>query len=473
MSCHGIQKRFACDRCRDQKLRCPRVDNNSQEPCARCQRASALCVTSGARPLGRPRTNPASTAVPGLTTSRGRPPRSQCNSDTSLLPSALEQQRPYGSKSTIVQTPEALEWPPHATIDTTNEYGHPDPMLDTRHAHVSPPQITEATFDGLDHLFGVLVANDDLTASLPASRSAQDGAPSFNLGLDEDRHGSSIHRANRSALANDMVLCGLQHDGAAGDAVPPVDAVQMSAPHTLISLSRLNEDLGQQLAKMDSCPSKPSPLMPHLCFAELSSSADNPVAKAVQTTTSFVAILKSLSPHGEPSDTWSISDSGISVATPGTCPAICPLSMATYLLVISTYLQLVQLFNAMFYRMAEFLGKVTGDTMGECQPRPEFRIAGLPSMPSGLYIKILIEIIEHQFESVESLMGLPAECRISARSTSFAGIFSDRNVSELLHLVMGEVDHETRGRPGAVMTGKSVLLLLRENIKSVQKLLRG
>lgn len=341
-------------------------------------------------------------------------------------------------------------------------------LLGTRHAHVSP----EATFDGLDHLFGVLVANDDLTASLPASRSAQDGAPSFNLGF-EDRHGGSMHTADRSVPDNDRVLCGLQHDGAAGDAVSPVDAVQMSAPHTLISLSRLNEDLGQQLAKMDSCPSKESPLMPHLCFAELSSSADNPIAKAVQTTTSFVAILKSLSLLGEPPDTWPTPDSRISVAAPGTCPAICPLSMATYLLLISTYLQLIQLFNTMFCRMAEFLGKVTGDTMGEFRPQPEFRIAGLPSMPSRLYIKILIEIIEHQFESVESLMGLPAECRISTRSTSFVGIFNDRSVSELLHLVMGEVDHEDRGRPGAVMTGKSVLLLLRENIKSVQKLLRG
>lgn len=49
-------KRFACDRCHDQKLRCPRpVDGgNAIVPCIRCQRAGTVCNISSPLKTGRP-----------------------------------------------------------------------------------------------------------------------------------------------------------------------------------------------------------------------------------------------------------------------------------------------------------------------------------------------------------------------------------------------------------------------------------
>ena len=49
-------KRFACDRCHDQKLRCPRpVDGGSATvPCIRCQRAGTVCNISSPLKTGRP-----------------------------------------------------------------------------------------------------------------------------------------------------------------------------------------------------------------------------------------------------------------------------------------------------------------------------------------------------------------------------------------------------------------------------------
>lgn len=47
-------KRYACDRCRDLKLRCTR--NTEEAPCDRCLRVDARCVTSSGRLLGRPPT---------------------------------------------------------------------------------------------------------------------------------------------------------------------------------------------------------------------------------------------------------------------------------------------------------------------------------------------------------------------------------------------------------------------------------
>ncbi|KFX97090.1 hypothetical protein V490_02965 [Pseudogymnoascus sp. VKM F-3557] len=46
-------RRSACDRCREHKLRCLR-DNVNQEPCRRCSRAGANCITGQALPAGRP-----------------------------------------------------------------------------------------------------------------------------------------------------------------------------------------------------------------------------------------------------------------------------------------------------------------------------------------------------------------------------------------------------------------------------------
>ncbi|KAF8849210.1 hypothetical protein BDZ45DRAFT_753007 [Acephala macrosclerotiorum] len=46
-------KRFACDRCHDQKLRCTRPQEN--EPCVRCAKAGVHCNVSAAQRTGRPR----------------------------------------------------------------------------------------------------------------------------------------------------------------------------------------------------------------------------------------------------------------------------------------------------------------------------------------------------------------------------------------------------------------------------------
>lgn len=49
-------KRFACDRCHDQKLRCPRPVNGGSAtvPCIRCQRAGTVCNISSPLKTGRP-----------------------------------------------------------------------------------------------------------------------------------------------------------------------------------------------------------------------------------------------------------------------------------------------------------------------------------------------------------------------------------------------------------------------------------
>lgn len=49
-------KRFACDRCHSQKLKCPRSSKGSEakEPCNRCHKAGVRCNISATQKTGRP-----------------------------------------------------------------------------------------------------------------------------------------------------------------------------------------------------------------------------------------------------------------------------------------------------------------------------------------------------------------------------------------------------------------------------------
>ncbi|KAF7592216.1 hypothetical protein BBP40_000487 [Aspergillus hancockii] len=48
------KRRLACERCRDQKLKCIRRDENDFEPCVRCLQAQAECIISLRKTPGRP-----------------------------------------------------------------------------------------------------------------------------------------------------------------------------------------------------------------------------------------------------------------------------------------------------------------------------------------------------------------------------------------------------------------------------------
>lgn len=53
-------RRFACDRCRSQKLRCERrIVPNSSNSCNRCVKSRVKCITSPPRRMGRPKQQPA------------------------------------------------------------------------------------------------------------------------------------------------------------------------------------------------------------------------------------------------------------------------------------------------------------------------------------------------------------------------------------------------------------------------------
>jgi hypothetical protein len=340
----------------------------------------------------------------------------------------------------------------------------------------------EAPLDTIEHFFRFLPPDNELGGVATAGATMEDRYGCFGAEGKSDQHCNAVDNTIGS-LHDDTDTPGqIQHDLGAGEAVVS-DAVLLGGHDALISLSRLNVSVSQQLAKFDSYPWHDAPLMQSLCFSKINATADNPVAEALQATTRFVAILKSLS-HSKCNQafgTRSFLDLCVSsnhgsnarddVTSLGGTPAPSPFCAATYLLLLSSYIQIVHLFNAMFRRMAEVLGDMTEEAISKFQPQPDFRVAGLPTMPSRLYLKILMQIIDDQIESIECLMGISAECCLSGRAPARKGIFSDQDVSALLENIMGQGNGSSSA--SSAFQGKLIVVSLRESIATVKELLRG
>ncbi|KAK4164412.1 hypothetical protein QBC43DRAFT_50272 [Cladorrhinum sp. PSN259] len=438
MSTYAIHKRYACDRCRDQKLRCLRDEHNGpDEACARCQRAGALCVTSDARPLGRPRstvsnTNTNNSADPLHPRKRAR------GSVTSLAPSSKFAETPTSTPTSTATTAAA---PPMMSWLTTTA------MPDS--ASLSPLALGDASFE---NLFGLTSPGGDMA-----------GYHMYDAG---------------------QMLMGSPCDDVIGDQLELErdslsESPAVSVTDTLLALSSLSESVTRQLSKIDSYPWQSPQMMQSACSAKSNSTVDNPVAEALHSTASFMTILKRLSPAPTPRSpgAWSASDSGVSAMGSSTnngsaASPPSPLNTATYLLLLSTYLQVMQLFNIMFCRLAEYLSDATEESLNGFRTQSEFRVAGLPAMPNRLYIKVVVQVIDHHVEGIERSMGLAAEYRVSGRASPAMGIFSGQDVIGLLQTVMGARNGGDGGQENK-NTGRSLVVSLRDNMAKVQELLRG
>jgi hypothetical protein len=309
---------------------------------------------------------------------------------------------------------------------------------------------TQASMDSMEHFFGMVLPDGEFGQMMTSTTTPQTEGSSFPTDLETtrscdlmDHSVSGSHPNHSKATPSDA-----QSDGTTLGR----GSSSSSNQEALISLSRLNESVSQQLSKIDSYPWHAPPAMQRLCSAKINSTTDNPVAETLQITTQFAVILGSL---GAQRNTASSS-----------------LGAATYLLLLSSYLQIVQLYDTIFRRIAEFLEDDVGTHeagagTADLELQHEFRVAGLASMPPRLYLKLVVQILVHQLEAIECLVGLPADCCVSGRAPARKGIFSDEDVSALLETVMGDTNDGN-----SAFKGRWMVVSLRENMMAVKEFLR-
>lgn len=449
----AVTKRAACDRCRDQKLRCPRV-NSATEPCNRCLRAHAICVTSSSRPNGRPRISP-------LPVAQRIPTGSGVTGGVLSLTSARPSTRARSANGdrTPVQSNIPL-WSPTASFD------------------VYPDFFSSSTFPSTSHAdFSAQVESSKSQTSSPGPR--QSGVTSLVelqlLGDGHDGEPNAMEMERGISVADDGFLehiANYDHNHSVGGAMQPINGMGVEEQNVTtatlvdprIRLSKLSEVVVQQLNRVGTYSWRPSQVQAS-CTAKGQGMDQNPLAQVLQSNSELAAILQQMRcsrrSHEQPGST----NAGSTSPSIGDLP-----SASTILLVLATWLQLLELYDKLFGHFRAILQEMPLDALRGAMPVGMIGLCvpGLSLMQGDLSIKIMVQVINHQLESVEALLGLPDEYCVVSRSGTGIGkshtttVFSslDLEASQLFQTVMKDMPN------GA---GKATITSLGDKIKAVQR----
>lgn len=432
-------QRSACDRCRGQKVRCPRSDQSKDgESCARCIRVGIQCVTSSSRPLGRPRIAGVTERGPKRIEREKTLPRILSgNSASPRLPSTTTEGLQLGSD---LWTPSYLNPASGHLLDMSNANG-----LDVE--DLAPSSIFETN---AEPAFDVQLPPHDVL---------------FDLGPMMEP--PECYQDDLSWLTVPKSLC----------SGPPLESSEPA--DTLTALSILNWDISRQISQIDVhfC----GPVNPiSNCFDQLHDPKGNPAEAMLQSTSRFVTILENLNPlpltpneptHISTKHPPSTSDSGDPNSNSKPVETresaeLKPLSTPVVLMVLSSYILLLGLYDTVFIRVRDSLSRLD-DICAFFQDTPAIRVDGLSSMKLHLYAKIIIQIVEHHFGRLEFLLGLPVEFGLSGQPPRSNGLLGTAELSHLLHVSMTQ----KTGDPGT--SGRSALQSFKNNLRALQAMLPG
>ncbi|KAJ0166069.1 hypothetical protein CTA2_8847 [Colletotrichum tanaceti] len=400
-------KRYACDRCREQKLKCPRTQSENGS-CDRCIRLRAMCVTSTGRPLGRP---------PIHATHRGGQP---------------EDAHPplYDARNSRVSACRGL----HVAMDTAFAQTRQNQPMDSGPPPPPPPPAPPSLYFAnnrvSDHATTTTTTTSamwldpsNFSSSLSASQvpafssprasshvfSSELSVPDIDFGHLNDMGDATLDRDLQGPMtdADDKV------SDPSGIATPSTS----DAGNTAVYASGLLASLSHQLAELKG--QSWDTWNPHLTKdafhlrhePESTGSRDVMVWNTVlNVTMRFATILQMLSPSPPP-----------------------PLSLA--LMLLSTYVQFGDLFDTIFARLGECLNEGPGPGLPSAAP------PYLLTQPTSIQLKMMTQVFEYQMHTVERLMGLPVEYRVWNQDNptdAEAGILGGEETLEVVRVVMGQ-----------------------------------
>ncbi|RDW74768.1 hypothetical protein BP6252_05910 [Coleophoma cylindrospora] len=446
-------KRSACDRCRSQKLRCPPRENGSQA-CMRCTRAGVQCVTIHSKPLGRPaavlapQPNPRPAGEAGSKGIQNTSRAAQAPTAPSVHPPTLE-------------TPLSSSWP--WLVQEGSE-------LDFLPSQDGMPPSTPEDF--LNRISSQASLSDASVFS-DALRNEERVGPRW-----EDKDDLfSLH------LPSDLAMDGRMDWMDALEEYPqPKDhLVYQRSIQSIVSdfecdprLSRLSVHLSRQI---QLCLARPQPsyttIMGTSFLEDPRDGKDsdgmlnsNLFGDMLCSTSEFLAIIQSygvvesssVSSEDRPQTTYKLRP---------------PLGVINVLNLLASYLQIIAICDNLFLRLHERLCAASQSPVSGLQTLPGLRLAGFPVQQGNLQTKLLIHAIQHQFETIEKILGLPPEFRVSDRREAYMGLLDDERAQSLLKATMNEKlingahGIDTQGPMNRVW-GLRALVSLRANIEKVR-----
>lgn len=331
----------------------------------------------------------------------------------------------------------------------------------------------------------VLSVQGDSSKSQTSSPGPRQSGVSSLVGLQllgDEHDGDHTMELERSAsmVEGDFLetIANYDHNHSVGWAMQPVSDMSVdeqtlttaTSADPRIRLSKLSEIVIQQLNRVGTYSWRPSQVQAN-CTAKGQGMDQNPLAQVLQSNSELAAILQQMmfgrTDHEQP-------DSAISVATsPSSTSMGDPPSTSTILLLLATWLQLLELYDKLFSHVRATLQEMPFDAITAFRGPMGMiglRVPGMSLMQGDLSVKIMIQVITHQLETVEALLGLPDEYCVARRSGAAVGkthattLFSslDVEVNRLLQTVMKDMPN------GA---GKATITSLGDKIKAVQGIL--
>ncbi|KAK1593143.1 uncharacterized protein LY79DRAFT_590004 [Colletotrichum navitas] len=433
----ALATRTACDRCRD------RQDGGA---CVRCARAGASCVTGAPRPLGRCRAGPseARRRPRHSVFISAAPPRSAARAS---LPAASMPRGPEKPGTTALTGP-SHEGPvaPSPTRDSEGSF-------ECFHGPVVTEIPDDAVVDALDLGFPDDNDDDDATALSALFGVSDTGA--FPMELEADLLEFQPHPKSLSALPGThnpspcvdpaFLLRSPPAGGAALDTANRLLPEQPSPGPGSNALVRLNHSRTWGALVIGI----PSLTLPDSCVASVADFQDNPILQAPESTAELAAVIRQvISP---------VQDHGSSLSPP---------SMPVVLMCLSGHIQLLQIYDAIFLHVHRFLGGLH-DILGFFEDLPGLtHVSGLPTIKGDLYIKMMIQVAQHNLSSVERAVALPPGLCLSAQRASSRGLLSYVDSLEPSQSIMGQAYSPSE------KSGRARFASMRIRIGSILGLLR-
>ena len=422
-------KRSACDRCRAKRVRCPRAQD-SVDPCARCVHHAVPCVTASAGYPGRPRKTPrlsdrlgpttaaSAIASPELCVTLGD--KTDIGLGTPAVEGSMSEDASFGISDTSMTVLEDL-----GALEFSTSPGHSDPWAHGGETFFHVPLSGETT-----------AQRDDLLgwANTPEIADTDQRAGAM---LDVDFLDFPECEANPAPA---------QRSGAVS------------------SLARFGEKMERRVSAIDSFLADPRNIMEDCPEDSSGLGTENPVAVLLTLTKEFTKIIENLTASANPRAWSSLSDQLLSPSTPSFDP--CPsLSTEKVLLVLSSYIKLMRLYDDLFHNVYQSLSQVSAEKIKSIKVKAVFRIGSISSlqdMSGKAYARGIVDVIHSHIRTLERCLGLPMVYCLSGEEVAVSpdAIFADAGRAQLLHTAMTQEDIKSRGG------SKSYVAAIRENIKN-------
>ncbi|KAI1381464.1 hypothetical protein F4677DRAFT_403085 [Hypoxylon crocopeplum] len=469
-------RRFACDRCKGQKLRCLR-ERPDQARCDRCARADTECTTT---PIFR------------IRNSTGEDNRARKKSRQDV-------QRQHA----LVASADML--PP--TIFTSTDSASNSAIL--------PPEMTESwnspmyglmLDDGFDGAFTSLDVAPNKPDTIPNNQlpSSYFSAPTYQVSLSTPQsNGSSAaifglqdSECNRGNAAAPSLGSALAVPGP----VPQVSSCGIEETHTQ-QLSRIHLLMATQLGYINRGPPNVTLDMLISRVDESDKSALTPVEDLLNSMREFLGVLGQLSSASRPLTSPSPgapsprsdmsrdrSNEGVALATDNISPPALEDSLrpaqpspkstagnesgvisdtAILLLILTCYIHVLRIYVVLSTHVCDFLLEISQSDERSICPLPGFDFGNIPLQSGNLQATVFIQIITSLFEKMENLLGIPQQFRVNMSGSDRDGLFSGEHFTEVVKLVIA--GEELICQP---VNGKGGIKSLRENMKRAKKLLR-